>query len=132
MPSVAYESAAMRAAVRLTRGPRRTVTSAGRCPVTDATASCTSRGTRRDCSLNSGGGEPGVAAAEGPDGGVGPDGCGARGPVGPGSSTSSAVLEADAEARRCTIGAPLTPAAVVVALVAVALVAVALVVAGGT
>jgi len=45
----------MRAAVRFTSGPRRTVTSSGRCPVTCATASCTSRGTRTDSSETSGG-----------------------------------------------------------------------------
>ena len=40
----------MLAAVRLTSGPRRTVTSVGRWPVTSATASCTSRGTGMDLS----------------------------------------------------------------------------------
>ena len=45
----------MRAAVRFTSGPRRTVTSSGRWPVTCATASCTSRGTRTDSSETSGG-----------------------------------------------------------------------------
>ena len=76
-PSVAYESAAMRAAVRLISGPRRTVTSAGRWPVTAATASCTSRGTRTDCSVTSGGGVGDAARGDSPEGrGDSPDGRG--------------------------------------------------------